>query len=129
MKSRWHKLAKVVVWAGLQVLFFVLMYELTMAIIVQQDPIRSDLSYGLKLVVGFYLLCLLSVIHSAVQVLASGYKPGEIITALICMGTWVAFWSHSFTYRPYRAGLVIVLGFISFAIPVLLNLIYLKRWN
>ena len=124
----WRIAVKIAGWTGLQVLFFVLIYEIAFNLIAEHGGYpRPDLGYGIQLHYSLYLLCLLCVINSTVKVTSSGFKLPSLIVALICTGVWVVVWLNTLGSHPYRTALAITAGIISFSIPVLVNYVSAYR--
>jgi hypothetical protein len=119
--NRLHTFGKVVAWTALQFMFFVVAYEIVrFSVLTYRGYIRRDFAYGIGLHYGVYLLILLALINSVVQVLSSRMKV-RVFVAVACVGLWAAYWLPSASSIPYRAALVLTLGGISLLIPVLFS--------
>jgi hypothetical protein len=80
--------------------------------------IRRDVSYGLQLNHSLYLFGALALGNAAWLLSCSSRRSG-LIGVGICLLLWTAFWANAFVSLPYRSLLVVGIGTLVLAMPLL----------
>ncbi len=108
--------------AGVQILLALMLYRSAIGAYRQMfGGIRRDISYGLQLQHSLYLFGALAVCN-AVWLLSCRSRRSGLIGFGVCLLLWATFWANAFASMPYRSLLVVGIGTLVLAIPLLVLL-------
>ncbi|MBJ7547372.1 hypothetical protein JHC42_11030 [Pseudomonas sp. OA3] len=108
--------------AGVQTLLALMLYRSAIEAYRQMfGGIRRDISYGLQLQHSLYLFGALAVCN-AVWLLSCRSRRSGLIGFGVCLLLWATFWANAFASMPYRSLLVVGIGTLVLAIPLLVLL-------
>ncbi|UFQ96500.1 hypothetical protein [Pseudomonas wenzhouensis] len=82
--------------------------------------VRRDIAYGLQLEHALYLFGVLAV-GNAIWLLSCRSRRSGLIGCGLCVLIWAAFWANAFASMPYRSLLVVGIGTLVLAMPLLLR--------
>lgn len=83
--------------------------------------VRRDIAYGLQLQHALYLFGALAVCN-AIWLLSCRSRRSGLIGCGLCVLLWAAFWANAFASLPDRSLLVVGIGTLVLAMPLLLRL-------
>lgn len=112
--------------ASVQILLaFVLYHSAFEAYRQMFGSVRRDISYGLQLNHSLYLFGALALCN-AVWLLSCRSRRSGLIGFGVCLLLWTAFWANAFVSMPYRSLLVVGVGTLVLAMPLLVLLLRLR---
>lgn len=112
-KSLVYALLKAAIFTLLQISIFLLIYELIYELYISHNGnIRRDLSYGIQLNYGVYLLAILAFINGKIHI-SRCRKVVKFTILVFCLSMWVIYWNNIILLMPYRAFSVLFAGILS----------------
>ncbi len=111
---------KVTAVTAAQVLVFVILYEAMIEIYVSNvGSINKVFGFGMQMDYGLYLLSILAGLQAVVHILSESFEQ-KMITTLVCVAIWIAYWGNVAEVVPRRFVMLSLLGMFSFFIGILL---------